>query len=279
LDAGQKLKYTPVKNRTYPAKILLVGEYAVLRGSPFLLTPYHAHFSQWSDQIKPHPKWAAFTQYLIQECSDFLNAESILRDISKGWMVDLQIPIGYGIGSSGTLCAAIYDSHKKDEIRELEILKSRLALMENFFHGKSSGLDPLVSLLDKSITGQKEEIQIVDFSLASFPQIKLVDSGRSRSTAKYVAIFKEKLNNHNFNQVLKQLLETNKQLISSLLQVDQKGAECLWKQVSELQLKHFSEMIPEHIYTDWEAGLASNAEYFKLCGAGGGGYFLKWTKQ
>ena len=268
-----------MNTRKYPAKILLVGEYAVLKGSPFLLTPYHEHYSQWSDTIDPHPRWAAFTQYIIQECSDFLNAESILRDISKGWMVDLQIPIGYGIGSSGTLCAAIYDAHKKDEISELKVLKTRLAQMENFFHGKSSGLDPLVSLLDKSITGKGEEIKIVDFNLNNFPQIRLVDSGRSRSTAEYVAIFKEKLTKTAFNKILNQLIELNEQLISSLMQVHNQETEYLWKEISILQLNHFSEMIPVHINKQWDEGLQSDKAYFKLCGAGGGGYFLKWENS
>jgi len=68
---------------------------------------------------------------------------------------DSSIPQGYGVGSSGALVAAIYDTYAIDKIEATETLtrdkllrlKEIFSLMESFFHGKSSGLDPLNSYL------------------------------------------------------------------------------------------------------------------------------------
>jgi mevalonate kinase len=68
---------------------------------------------------------------------------------------DSSIPQGYGIGSSGALVAAIYDQYATDKITVLENLTQEKLLklkkifgrMESYFHGTSSGLDPLNSYL------------------------------------------------------------------------------------------------------------------------------------
>ena len=72
---------------------------------------------------------------------------------------DSSIPQGYGVGSSGALVAAIYDKYADDKITVLENLtrdkllklKAIFSKMESFFHGKSSGLDPLNSYLSLPI--------------------------------------------------------------------------------------------------------------------------------
>ena len=80
-------------------------------------------------------------------------------DLSKGLYFDSSIPKGYGVGSSGALVAAIYDCYALNKITVLENLtrqkllklKSVFSEMESFFHGKSSGLDPLNSYLSLPI--------------------------------------------------------------------------------------------------------------------------------
>ena len=81
--------------------------------------------------------------------------EKLKSAIEAGLYFDSSIPQGYGVGSSGALVAAIYDKYASDKITILEnltrekllILKSIFSKMESFFHGKSSGLDPLNSYL------------------------------------------------------------------------------------------------------------------------------------
>lgn len=83
------------------------------------------------------------------------NIEALKADVARGMYFDSSIPQGYGVGSSGALVAAIYDKYANDKITVLENLtrekllqlKTIFGQMESFFHGKSSGLDPLNSYL------------------------------------------------------------------------------------------------------------------------------------
>ena len=80
---------------------------------------------------------------------------TLKADVNSGMYFDSSIPQGYGVGSSGALVAAIYDKYAHDKITVLENLtrekllklKTIFSEMESFFHGKSSGLDPLNSYL------------------------------------------------------------------------------------------------------------------------------------
>jgi mevalonate kinase len=51
------------------------------------------------------------------------------------------------------------------------------------------------------------------------------------------------------------------------------------KELSRLALEHFSPMIPNQFHQLWREGIESNSYYLKLCGSGGGGYFLGFTKD
>ena len=46
------------------------------------------------------------------------------------------------------------------------------------------------------------------------------------------------------------------------------------KNLSETTFENMNEMIPESINEIWQQGLKSNKYYLKLCGSGGGGFFL-----
>lgn len=259
----------------YPAKVLLIGEYAVLDGSPFLVTPYPTHGALWSNTIDPHPAWKPFVDYLTDQCSTFLNLDLLQDLIAHKWTIDLQIPTGYGIGSSGALCAALYDQLKSDTSTDLDVLKGRLAKMEDYFHGNSSGLDPLVSYLNTSLIGEADTITSTDFNLSQFPEISLVDSGMTRSTATYVEIYKKKKESKTFQHIIQQLIDLNRLCIQAITSDQSKDYKIHWQKISHLQFEHFKEMIPDYIHTQWQQGLVSKRYYMKLCGAGGGGYFLR----
>ena len=49
--------------------------------------------------------------------------------------------------------------------------------------------------------------------------------------------------------------------------------ECI-STISQFQREYFDEMIPSHIKTQWDELLSKPGVYMKLCGAGGGGYFI-----
>ena len=51
------------------------------------------------------------------------------------------------------------------------------------------------------------------------------------------------------------------------------------QKLSRLQFDCFKEMIPQEIEEIWGGLLESNEHVMKLCGAGGGGYFLLFSKN
>ena len=51
------------------------------------------------------------------------------------------------------------------------------------------------------------------------------------------------------------------------------------KKLSSLLLNNFKPMIPVVFHKLWKEGIESNAYYLKLCGSGGGGYFLGFTQD
>jgi len=93
--------------------------------------------------------------YLEANASELVSFDftSFKNDIGSGMYFDSSIPQGYGVGSSGALVASIYDQYAHNKITILENLtrdkllklKEIFSFMESFFHGKSSGLDPLNS--------------------------------------------------------------------------------------------------------------------------------------
>ena len=94
---------------------------------------------------------------------------TLQNDVNNGMYFDSSIPQGYGVGSSGALVASIYDKYADDKITVLENLtrdkllklKEIFSFMESFFHGKSSGLDPLNSYLSLPILiNSKNHIEI-----------------------------------------------------------------------------------------------------------------------
>src|SRR5690606_28744578 len=66
------------------------------------------------------------------------------EDLDQGIWFDSDIPQGFGLGSSGAVIAAIFEKYGHPT-RSIDGDKDKLARLEDFFHGSSSGLDPLVS--------------------------------------------------------------------------------------------------------------------------------------
>ena len=147
-----------MKGPLFYSKILLFGEYGIIEDSKGLSIPYN--FFKGALKIAEKPNLgskksnnilADFCLYLKQFDELDLDLISFEEHIKKGLYFDSSIPKGYGVGSSGALVAAIYDKYSHNKITVLEnltrekllVLKSIFSKMESFFHGKSSGLDPV----------------------------------------------------------------------------------------------------------------------------------------
>ena len=213
--------------------------------------------------------------------------EALNQDIDQGMFFDSSIPQGYGVGSSGALVAAIYDKYADEKITVLENLtrdkllklKAIFSEMESFFHGKSSGLDPLNSYLSLPILiNSKENIEATGIPTQSTDgkgAVFLLDSGVVGETAPMVSIFMENMKQEGFRNMLKdQFIKHTDACVEDFLKGDIKSLFKNTKQLSKVVFNHFKPMIPAQFHELWKKGLETNDYYLKLCGSGGGGYIL-----
>jgi mevalonate kinase len=220
------------------------------------------------------------------------NFEQMQKDISNGMYFDSSIPQGYGVGSSGALVAAIYDKYATEKVTVLENLtrvkllklKTIFAQMESFFHGKSSGLDPLNSYLSLPILisaqDQIEATGIPSQNTTGKGTVFLLDSGVVGETAPMVQIFMQKMKQEGFRSMLKdQFIKHTDHCVDAFLAGDVHTLFKSTKQLSKVVLSHFKPMIPKKFHQLWASGIESNDYYLKLCGSGGGGYILGFTED
>lgn len=285
------------KSPLFYAKILLFGEYGIIKDSKGLSIPYNFYRGALKtqaegEQLDSHKKLLAFCGHLRQMPSETVafDWERLQSDLNQKMYFDSSIPQGYGVGSSGALVAAIYDQYALDKItvlenltkEKLQQLKNIFSAMESFFHGKSSGLDPLNSYLSLPILiHSKDSIEPTGIPSQN-PQGKgavfLLDSGIIGETAPMVSIFMENMEKEPFRLMMKdQFIRHTDSCIDHFLNGNFRSLFSETKKLSQLVLKNFKPMIPEEFHTLWKKGLETNDYYLKLCGSGGGGYILGFT--
>ncbi|KAB1153855.1 mevalonate kinase [Tenacibaculum aiptasiae] len=289
-----------MKGPLFYAKILLFGEYGIIKDSKGLAIPFNSYkgalksaSNLTGEASKSNNSLVNFYQYLANLDSDIVSFDlvSLKNDIDNGMYFDSSIPQGYGVGSSGALVASIYDKYANNKITVLEnltrdkllVLKQIFSLMESFFHGKSSGLDPLNSYLSLPILiNSKENIEP-----AGIPSQKegkgavfLLDSEQIGETEPMVNIFMNKMKNEGFRKMLSEEFSLHTDAcIDDFLQGNIKSLFSNVKKLSKVVLMNFKPMIPTPFHKVWEKGIQTNDYYLKLCGSGGGGYILGFTED
>ena len=293
-----------MKGPLFYSKILLFGEYGIIKDSKGLSIPYN--FYNGALKVDENPtqeaiksnaslrKFVTYLENLQQEQPELVtfNIEILKADVERGMYFDSSIPQGYGVGSSGALVAAIYDKYANNKITVLENLtrdkllqlKAIFSQMESFFHGKSSGLDPLNSYLSIPILiNSKDNIEatgIPSQSTTGKGAVFLLDSGIVGETAPMVNIFMENLKEEGFRKMLKtQFVKYTDACVENFLGGDMKSLFANTKQLSKVVLNNFKPMIPQQFHGIWQRGIDTNDYYLKLCGSGGGGYILGFTKD
>jgi mevalonate kinase len=293
-----------MKGPLFYSKILLFGEYGIIKDSKGLSIPYN--FYNGALKVDENPSEEAkksntslrkFVSYLEQLQNDqselvTFNMKVLKTDVERGMYFDSSIPQGYGVGSSGALVAAIYDKYADNKITVLENLtrekllhlKTIFSQMESFFHGKSSGLDPLNSYLSIPILiNSKDNIEatgIPSQSTNGKGAVFLLDSGIVGETAPMVTIFMENLKDQGFRTMLKtQFIKHTDACVENFLGGDMKSLFENTKKLSKVVLSNFKPMIPEQFHGIWQRGIDTNDYYLKLCGSGGGGYILGFTED
>lgn len=293
-----------MKGPLFYSKILLFGEYGIIKDSKGLSIPYNffkgALKRDRNDSemaLKSNNSLKAYAEYLkaleVKEGNLVsFDIEALEKDVAEGMYFDSSIPQGYGIGSSGALVAAIYDRYATDKITVLENLtrekllrlKEIFGKMESFFHGKSSGLDPLNSYLSLPILiNSKDNIEstsIPSQNTEGKGAVFLLDSGITGETAPMVQLFMENMKQEGFRNMIKdQFIKHTDACVEDFLNGNVKSLFGNLKQLSNVVFDNFKPMIPSKFHQLWQKGIETNDYYLKLCGSGGGGYILGFTQD
>lgn len=263
---------------TFPAKVLLLGEYTILNGSKALALPYHALNGKWSFEVNDSEARESSRKSLLS-LAEKMELTNLRQDLDQGLWFDSSIPQGFGLGSSGAVIAAVFERYGKSQ-NILDADKFALARLEDFFHGSSSGLDPLVSHIKKPLLIHNfQEVEV----LTDQPNLNgffLLNTGKPRQTGPLVSIYQEKMKDPQFKQGCADILAKDVNFaIDAVVKKDSTNLfHHLWH-ISKFQWDFFPEMIPTKERGLWARGLETGDFVLKLCGAGGGGFLLGYSNK
>lgn len=293
--------------KSFKSKILLFGEYSIIHDSMGLTIPFDFFKGKLTfksrnlteeearESNRHLAEYAKFLRSKVDEGSFSFkfDIEALECDIQKGIVFDSTIPQGFGVGSSGALVAALYDRYAFDKIipednptgDQIIELKSHFAQMESYFHGTSSGIDPLICYLQEPLLiKSKNSIDKVGMPRPADTDgnrgIFLINTGKPGKTQPMVNIFLDKCREDGFvNLVRKEMIPFNNNCIKAFLKGEVKELLSNVKELSKFLLEYLNPMIPEKYRHIWKQGLESETFYLKLCGSGGGGYLLGFTED
>ncbi len=286
-----------MNNSFFSSKILLFGEYSIVLNSFGFAIPYNLYkgslkLNAGKKNKDSQKKILEFIEYLKKKVKNLPDLDwlSINKDKKNNLFFESNIPQGYGLGSSGALVAAFYDRYVKDKIsseekltkNKLQKLKNIFSEMESYYHGESSGIDPLNCYLGLPILIKSQnEIQVTKMpeeKALGYGGIFILDSGTSSDTSSMVSLFFKKMEDENFNYMMKnQFIRYSKTCINEFLNGDINSMFNSIKILSEITLKNFQPMIPNKFTKLWDEGIRTDNYFFKLCGSGGGGFLLGFT--
>ena len=272
----------------YYSKVILFGEYSMIFDSIALMVPLKKFSAQWrfashleaSNGAASNASLHRFADYLstLESTKDIIDIQRLQHDLNLGLFLSSDVPSGYGLGSSGTLVAAVYDGYAKHKTDDLLQLKTLFGQMESHFHGSSSGIDPLQCYLGKpfKITPKNVEILKEDF-LNKDIRICLIDTKIKSNTKPLVNHFKAQREDPEFLQCYqKAYVPYVKTCLNALIWNDQEVFFKSLKKLTKGQVEFLRPMITDNTLdlftTDYDFNFG-----VKISGSGGGGYVLGFT--
>lgn len=273
-----------IKMERFPAKLLLFGEYTVLKGSDALAIPWNAFTGRWADSGRSQD--AIMSSNILTRLADwlgnqadlntFLDIERFCKDIEKGLWFCSNIPTGGGLGSSGALTAAVAHRYGKRLPDNLSLLRMILGKMESFFHQNSSGIDPLTAFLKHPVLVSEKgtSTTLNPFAFQGCPwHLFLVPTGKEGLTYSSVNEFFTITDDDS----LFRLKALNNQLVDVVLHYNMDAFDYILRELSELQMTLFGPLVGEAGLKKMSEGLSSQKYTLKLCGSGSG-FLLGFTQ-
>lgn len=294
-------------SKEFTGKILLFGEYTIIIGSKALVLPFRKFSGRLempeeekepvesgkqagqTPALRSNDDLLGLLQYLEKlqaagNLPDEFDIGRFMEQVIGGLFFHSSIPEAYGAGSSGALVAAIYDEFGSGSSRigsqDFTRLRRILGQIESYYHGTSSGIDPLCCYLNKPVLFDGDDAYPVNVP-ASPPGTGffLLDTGIPGMTGPMIEYFKSRIQEPGFldmiNVSMIPLIERN---IDLMLETDSRLSANMQK-LSEIQYTSFRRMIPQAFHRIWKYGLQSGFFSLKLCGSGGGGYIIGYTSR
>src|SRR3989339_193586 len=271
--------------QAFSSKIILFGEYALLKGAMGLAIPFPKFAGKLAKPVIPDitPEQQE-SNAVIVKIAEWIarhsfhyscHIEKLKQDIARGIYFESNIPQGYGLGSSGALVAALYANYFQiPEKPGLTFVKTDLSQLESFFHGKSSGTDPLVSFINQPIC-LNARLNTTEFRLPENLHVFLIDSGKPSHTKGLVTSFLQKSGNE--PQRLSAFMTLNDQCVQMLLQPSGEVFQII-RQFCQFEQQFLPAMFPNKTLLN---GIAKDLRPYvgvKLCGSGGGGFLLGFAQ-
>ncbi|MDR2681535.1 MAG: hypothetical protein LBB29_00600 [Holosporaceae bacterium] len=261
------------------AKWILAGEHTVVRGGKaiaFPLTHYKCSVIYEKDDklCINDANYGEVFALLLQQASALTNVD--FKNIRGEFTVKSDIPVKSGLGSSAALCrnvAAIFGHWGFCE--NVSALACRL---EDTFHGKSSGLDVAVAMLNKPVVFQHNRVIDV-LENPDLSHLMLTYSGCGSSTSSCAAIVADLWAK---NASMAEKLDAQMNLAADLCEQGVKNADfaklkegillgndvfCGWGLCDENLLQHINVL------------MSNGAVAAKPVGSGLGGYVISLWKQ
>lgn len=276
-----------MNDRTYHSKIILFGEYSMIFDATALMVPLSRFSAQWRNASHLSESAAAsnaslqrFADYLstLDEAKDVIDLRRFNHELQYNLFLDSDVPSGYGLGSSGVLVAAVYDHYATQKTDDLLQLKALFGKMESYFHGSSSGIDPLQCYLGQPfrITPQGVSMLPVDF-MPDDIHVFLADTGQKSNTKPLVQYFKKKREDTDYLRAFQSdYVPCVSACIDHLVAGEKEAFFSSLRRLTDGQLRFLRPMITDNTIDlflekpDFNLG-------FKISGSGGGGYVLGFT--
>lgn len=270
----------------YYSKVILFGEYSMIFDSTALMVPLKKFSAQWRFASSAQGSTASnaslkrFVDYLstLDDAKEIIDLQRLNRDLRYNLYLDSNVPSGYGLGSSGTLVAAVYDGYAKQKTNDLLALKTLFGQMESYFHGSSSGIDPLQCYLGKPFKITPKNVEILnDGFLHKDIHICLIDTKIKSNTKPLVEHFKAQRENPEFlKRFQTEYLPYVKKCINAMIWNDKKVFFSSLRLLTKGQLEFLRPMITDNTLDLFTSNYDFNFGV-KISGSGGGGYVLGFT--
>lgn len=276
----------------YHGKIMLFGEYSLICNSMGLVVPFRNVTARWDWLKQPEDRFSiksnnhlrSFHDFLVnkQEYNEILDLSQLKKDLEDGLFFSSTIPQGYGAGSSGALVAGVYERYVTHQNDDITALRSIMAGMEAYFHGNSSGIDPISCYLGETVLiDENSNISCVENPLNLANQsmkVFLVDTKLPRETTILMQHFDAELHQYSFFKKIRDHLIPS---VNQAIQHFRKGDPLPFIEsahaISTFEFSYFEPMVPAEMSDFWQKGLQNGDYIMKLCGSGGGGYLLAFT--